>query len=114
MKKVHGILSKATKDNAGMALVVSLAIVVLITAAVLAFFARATANRLTEASRANLVKAQTLTKRPGLYCLPIPPGNFHKHQLYQHASKGGNDYKPISAGNAVPQRGLAVSTITDD
>jgi len=48
--------------RSGMALVVTLALIVLLTAAVLAFFARATANRTVEASRTHRIEAQQLAR----------------------------------------------------
>jgi len=91
------------RKNAGMALVVSLALIVLITAVVLAFFARTTANRMVEASRTNHVEAEELAKTATDYLTSV-----FLREIVDHST--GNDfYLPSSNAFAVPQRTLASS-----
>ena len=54
-----------------MALVITLSLIVLVTIAVMAFFARATSNRLIEASRSNAVLADQLGKTGADYVTSI-------------------------------------------
>lgn len=62
-----GMLSAAR--TSGMALVITLALLVLVTIAVMAFFSRATANRSVEASRANQVVARQVAATASDYVL---------------------------------------------
>jgi len=81
--------SASFRKKAGMALVVCLALIVLVTAAVLAFFARATSNRIVEASRSNRVEVEQLAKTAGDYVI----SGFLRETT-----------NTLSASNAVPQR----------
>ncbi len=98
-----GPFTSSFRKNAGMALVVSLALIVLITAVVLAFFARTTANRMVEASRTNHVEAEELAKTATDYLTSV-----FLREIVDHSTS--NDfYLPSPNAFAVPQRTLASS-----
>jgi hypothetical protein len=98
-----------------MALVVCLALIVLITAAVLAFFARATSNRVVEVSRVNRIKTEQLAQSATDYVI----GNFVK----EIAASSNNAaittvgdftiYQPLNGNKAVPERKIAASLSAD-
>jgi hypothetical protein len=89
---------KSTIQQSGMALVVCLALIVLLTAAVLAFFARATSNQVTEASRSNRVEAEQMAKTAADYVI----SSFLRETT-----------NTLSASNAVPQRPLPGALASD-
>ena len=101
------------RPEAGMALVVTLAVVVLVTIAAMAFFTRATSSRTIEHSRANQVLAAQLAETAQDYVV----GQFLKEMT--------NNARVFTNGNAVvlqvtnpagmvPQRLLAQSSMTND
>lgn len=69
MKRLSHLHPLVKSRESGIALVVTLAIIVLVTIAVVAFFSRATSNRGIEASRANQVLAQQLSATATDYVL---------------------------------------------
>jgi hypothetical protein len=85
------------RQQAGMALVVTLSLIVLVTIAVMAFFARATANRAVESSRANQVLAAQLSETAQDYVA----GQF----LQEMAMNSTNNY-PTTSAFIVPQSPL--------
>lgn len=95
-----------------MALVVCLSLIVLITAAVLAFFARATANRVVEASRANRVEMEQLAKTAEDY---ITSGFLREIATNSTTatSNGVVIYQPTTNTFAVPQRPLPALLASD-
>lgn len=103
------------RKGRGMALVVCLALIVLITAAVLAFFARATSNRVVEVSRVNRIKTEQLAQSATDYVI----GNFVK----EIAASSNNAaittvgdftiYQPLNGNKAVPERKIAASLSAD-
>ncbi len=98
-----------------MALVICLAILVLITAAVLAFFTRATANRVTESSRANRVRTEQLTQSSADYVIGTllqeiaSPANS-SNSVYS----GVTIYHPKAATNVIPARKLGAAISPTD
>lgn len=94
------------RHRAGMALVVTLSLIVLVTIAVMAFFARATANRAVESSRANQVLAAQLSETAQDYVT----GQF----LQEMAMNSTNNY-PTTSTFMVPQSPLpsAMSGLTN-
>jgi hypothetical protein len=107
-----GSLHGSFRKKAGMALVVCLSLIVLITAAVLAFFARATANRAVEASRANRIEAEQLAKTAEDY---ITSGFLREIATNSTAttSSGVVIYQPTTNTFAVPQRPLPDTLASD-
>lgn len=98
--------------RAGMALVVVLALIVLMTAVVLAFFVRATANRVVEESRANRIGVEQLAQTARDYVA----AGF----LFEIAAKSVSSTntgiiirQPISNLYAIPQRPLPASLIAN-
>lgn len=63
------LVLKRSRCERGVALVIVLTLVVLVTVAVVAFFAMATSNRVTETSRANRTKADVLARTAGEYAI---------------------------------------------
>lgn len=112
MKKPN---SHSFREKAGMALVVTLSLIVLVSAVVLAFFARATANRSIETSRANFIEARQLAQSANDYVVA---------QFLSEISLGTNSniksvngvsiYQPKTAVNAIPQRALMSSWMLGD
>ena len=90
--------------QSGMALVVCLALIVLVTAAVLAFFARATSNRVVEASRANRVETEQLAKTAEDY---ITAGFLR--EIAEHSTNA----QATATAFAVPQRPLPAAIASD-
>ena len=104
------------RPNAGMALVICLALLVLITAAVMAFFARATENRVVESSRMHRVKTEQLGQSAADYVVGrflqevTDPANSTVKTVDGHAI-----YQPRAAANAIPQRSVATGVpLTDE
>jgi len=104
--------AKPAIPHSGMALVVCLALIVLITAAVLAFFARATSNRVVEASRANRVEAEQLARTAADYVASV-----FLQEIAAGSTRYGSDgttenstppfiYRPTTNLFAVPHRPL--------
>lgn len=99
-------IRKSVRDRAGMALVITLSLLVLVTIAAMAFFVRATANRSVETSRANHILASQVTDTAGDYVA----GQF----LFEIAAKsvvatnaaGPTIYRVTTNTFAVPQRPL--------
>jgi hypothetical protein len=108
----------AFRRQAGMALVVTLALTVLITAAVMAFFARATANRALESTRAN----QSLTHQLGRTASDYVTAGFLGEILTNSVSFGKNGtaadtnapfvYQPTTNAFSVPQRPLPAAAFS--
>lgn len=91
-----------------MALVVTLALVVLVAAVVLAFFTRATANRLVESSRTSGVKVDQLASSSSDYVI----GNFLQEirnttNSTVRTTNNISIYAPLTADKAIPSRMLS-------
>lgn len=90
----------------GMALVITLAIVVLLTVAILAFFSHATANRQVEASRVNRTKADVLSKSAADYVT-----SSFLQEIGDPANSTATDYSgatvylPKESASLLPRRG---------
>lgn len=96
------------RPRKGMALVICLALLVLITAVVMAFFARTTANRVVESSRMNRVKSELLAQSASDYVV----GRFLQEIAAPANStittvSGSSIYYPKVAANAVPVRSFS-------
>jgi Tfp pilus assembly protein PilX len=97
----------------GMALVITLSLVVLVTVAAVAFFSRATSNRSIESSRANEVLADQLAQTAAAHVMG---------QFLQEIAAGSNAttvngttiFRPLTPANAVPQRRLVLSSMTSN
>jgi Tfp pilus assembly protein PilX len=102
----------ATRQR-GVALIVTLSMLVLLTAATLAFFTRATANRTIENSRANKVLADQLAKTGADYAAGLFLGEIDSGST-KATNNGFVIYRPSNVTNAVPQRILAQAGLTND
>lgn len=101
------------RRNAGMALVVTLSLIVLVTITAMAFFARATSNRLVEASRANQVLVSQLARTASDYVA----GQFLQEIAANSTAKTNNGvviFQPTAATNSMPQRKLAQASMVTD
>ena len=78
--------------ESGIALIITLALIVLVTVAAVAFFTRATSNRSVEASRANQILARQLAETGSDYTV----GNF----ILEIVTNSTNN--PVIPGNYVP------------
>lgn len=96
-----------------MALVICLSLIVLLTAAVLAFFARATANRGVETSRAGRVKAEQVAQSASDYVV----SQFLQEMATNSIITTSNNvtiYRPNTASNAIPARKISESIASTD
>jgi hypothetical protein len=104
----HPGKSGKNKTAAGMALVVTLSLLVLVTIAVMAFFTRATANRMVENSRANQVVARQIAGTASDYVL----GSVLS-EIPQNASVSGPPgrewYQLTNAVGLLPTRAVATA-----
>lgn len=106
-------LPTTPRRQAGMALVVTLAVVVLVTIAAMAFFSRATSNRTIEHSRANQVLASQLAETAQDYVI----AQFLKEMTTNaqaFTNNGVTVYQVTNPAGMVPQRLLAQSSMTND
>lgn len=105
--------SSRGRKSSGMALVITLSLIVLVTIAAMAFFARATANRSVESSRANQVLVSQLAKTSEAYVT----GRFLS-EMTNNASAftagGITVYQVTNAVGMVPARSLAQSSMATD
>jgi|GEM_PF-692203 len=102
-----------SSSRSGMALVITLALVVLATVAAVAFFSRATSNRAIESSRANEVLAEQLAKTGADYVA----GQFLQEIVTGSNAttvNGTTIYRPLAPANAVPLRQIASTLSTTD
>lgn len=86
----------------GMALVVTLSLIVLVTIAAMAFFARATSNRAIESSRSNAVLAEEIVRSGADYAT----AQFLQ-EIDAKSTLTNGFYRPTTNTFAVPQRALA-------
>jgi Tfp pilus assembly protein PilX len=99
----------------GLALVTTLALVVLATVAILAFFSFATANRRIEASRANRVKAEVQADSGMAYVISWLLAEIAESDKSSVSDINGvRIYTPTAPRYAVPQRQLAASIAAND
>lgn len=96
----------------GMALVVVLSMLILLTVVVMAFFVHATSNRVVESSRSNQTSVSLLGKSAGDYVV----GKFMEEITLQgnNSSSTNGIYFPKAASNAVPKRSVVPSIAADD
>ncbi len=101
-------LIRAPRDVRGVALLITLSAVVLITVLILAFFSNSQLNRQISYSNTNTVKADQLARS----ALEIVTGQIREEiadPSYSSTNNGGNSaypifYRPLAASNAVPQK----------
>lgn len=102
--------SSRSRKSSGMALVITLSLIVLVTIAAMAFFARATANRSVESSRANQVLVSQLAKTSEAYVTGL-----FLSEMTNNASAftvgGITVYQVTNAVGMVPARSLAQSSM---
>ena len=96
---------KLKNSTSGMALVVTLALIVLVTIASMAFFVRATLNRSIEASRSNAVLAEQLAETGVDYVTSQFLQEIATNSTTNTVS-GVAIYNPTAATNIIPQRSL--------
>jgi hypothetical protein len=94
-----------SKSESGMALIITLAAVVLVTMAAVAFFSRATGNRLVESSRANLVQSTQLA-RTGVDFVTTQFLSDIVGNSTAVAVGNSTIYRPKNATNMVPARSV--------
>jgi Tfp pilus assembly protein PilX len=97
------------RRKSGMALIITLSLIVLVTMAAMAFFTRATSNTTIESSRAS----QVLVKQVADTAADYVAGQFLQEIAINSTATTSNGitiYQPVSASNAVPQRYLAAGT----
>lgn len=107
------ISSAKLRRQAGMALVVTLSLIVLVTIAVMAFFARATANRAVESSRANQVLAGQLAETAQDYVV----GRFLSEMTNNAQAFTNNGvvvYQVTNAVGMVPLKSLSTGISSTD
>jgi hypothetical protein len=98
-----------------MALIVTLALVVLLTVAVMAFFSHATANRRIEASRAHRAKADTLARSAVDYGTSVFLSEITSaDHSTNNAASGSSLYLPIATADLIPKRSLSASVSNSD
>jgi len=102
--------SPIANSTSGMALVITLSLIVLVTITAMAFFARATSNRVIEASRSNAVLAEQLGKTGADYATSIFLQEIVANST-TNTTSGVTIYNPTAATNIIPQR-LLPSGIT--
>ncbi|MDR1190759.1 MAG: hypothetical protein LBK60_03720 [Verrucomicrobiales bacterium] len=104
-----------TARQRGLALVVTLALIVLVTVAILAFFSFATANRRIEASRANRVKAELLADTGVAHIIGELLAEISSDTASTVSTVGGVPiYTPSAPAHAVPERALADAITVSD
>ncbi|MFZ4779263.1 MAG: hypothetical protein ACOYM3_28195, partial [Terrimicrobiaceae bacterium] len=105
--------SKIQNSASGMALVITLSLIVLVTIAAMAFFARATSNRLIEASRSNAVLAEQLGKTGADYVTTRFLQEISANSTTNTVS-GVAIYNPAAAPNIIPQRSMPSAITSTD
>lgn len=99
----------------GAALVITLAAVVLVTIVVVMFLAQAMSEQITEASRANRIKAGLLARSAGDHVTDtfLQEITIAANSSVQTAG-GVSIYRPVAASNAIPLRKLAGGVTASD
>ncbi len=110
----HNPSPATSRRQAGMALVVTLSVIVLVTIAAMAFFTRATSNRTIEASRANQVLAGQLAETAQDYVIAQFLQEMTNNALALTTTNGTTVYQVTNAAGMVPERLLAQSSMTND
>jgi hypothetical protein len=96
-----------------MALVITLSLIVLVTVAAMAFFARATSNRIVESSRTNAILANQLAQTAQAHIV----NQFWSEMSSNAVNRGTSTnviYQVTSATGMVPRRLLAQPAMTND
>jgi hypothetical protein len=97
--------SRFSTSESGVALIITLAALVLVTMAAVAFFSRATGNRLVESSRANQVQSAQLTRTGVDYVTTQFLSDIVANSTTV-AVGNSTIYRPINATNMVPSRSV--------
>jgi hypothetical protein len=97
--------SRFSASESGVALIVTLAAIVLVTMAAMAFFSRATGNRLVESSRANQVQSAQLTRTGVDYVTTQFLSDIVTNSTVL-AVGNSTIYRPKNATNMVPLRSV--------
>lgn len=97
--------SRFSASESGVALIVTLAAIVLVTMAAMAFFSRATGNRLVESSRANQVQSAQLTRTGVDYVTTQFLSDIVTNSTVL-AVGNSTIYRPKNAANMVPLRSI--------
>ncbi len=105
-------MSRLHSSERGIALVVTLAALVLVTMAAVAFFSRATANRLIESSRANQVQSEQLA-RSGVDFVSAQFLSDITNNSTAVSVGSSTIYRPKASTNMVPERVLNVGLEAD-
>jgi len=104
---------KSLRERAGMALVVTLALLVLVTITTLAFFVRATSNRAIEASRSNQVLVREVANTAGDYVIGRLLAEMPTNAVA--ATNNGIVIFQVTNGlGMLPTRSLAQAAMTND
>ena len=98
----------------GMALVLTLALIVLVTVAAVAFLTRATGNRTIEASRSSQVLAAQLAETGGDYVEGVFLQEIASNSVPINVSSGVTNYLPSSPKWMIPQQTLAAGINSSD
>ena len=101
-------------SRSGMVLVVVLAILVLVTVAVLAFFSQASANRSVEKSRSHRTNAELIARSAADYTVGKFLGEITSPDNSRVVNANGvRAYLPLSATNMVPSRIVTQDLVSD-
>lgn len=103
MKRLAPLRPRYTANNRGVALVLTLSLIVLLTIAVVAFFSHATADRSIEASRGNQVEARLL----GASAQSHAVSRILKEVWDTARDSEGGDFAPSRPEQVVPERLIA-------
>lgn len=109
--KDHGSIPRRT--DSGMALVITLSLIVLVTIAAMAFFLRATSNRLVESSRSNQTLVQQVTATATDYVAGQFQSEIADKATAKSTTNGVTIYAQTNNIFAVPQRPLTSTLATD-
>lgn len=102
-----------SQSNSGMALVITLALVVLVTIAAMAFFSRATSNRLVETSRSNQALVRQVTETATDYVAGQFLREIAENATSNSTTNGITIYGQSDNVYAVPQRPLPNALASD-
>jgi hypothetical protein len=111
--KIRNPKSKIRNSTSGMALVVTLSLIVLVTIAAMAFFSRATANRLVETSRSNQALVRQVTETAADYVAGQFLREIAENATSNSTTNGITIYGQTNNVYAVPQRPLPDALASD-
>lgn len=106
---------RLSRRDPGMVLVIILAMIVLVTIAIMAFFTHATANQQVETSRSNRTEADLLAQSAGDYVTGLLMSEITSSANSTNNTQSGVVfYRPLSSTNAVPRRALSSGISSTD